>query len=408
MNGASQIGGNNLFLLCRAKGVRWGKVYGFLVLRINKMRFFRQKFLLLFLLVFCESMFLMAEDEKKLIKSIVWEQKLATGSSANHLNYEAAIGGLFMAHENMTGLPLSPSKLGAVGLKVDTAAGAGLSTPLPLVRAVIESLERRGFERSAILILDYSAFNLKAAGFLEEAGCAERGAVGQFAGCPVLALDSFAHFEREWFYDSPIPPLLKDQAREQNPYGQELITEEDLGLRKSFLPIPLMFEVDFWINLAVGVEDPILGVEATLANASLFNVSNHRRFYTNQSAAAVAIAEISAIPELREKLYLNFLSLERYQFIGGPQFDAYYARSKPLLWMSDDPVALDRMLLALINRERRENGFEEISQPNLQLDYAAKIGLGTNDLSAIEKRYLREAEESIGTRAFRFSIPTKN
>jgi len=66
------------------------------------------------------------------------------------------------------------------------------------------------------------------------------------------------------------------------------------------------------------------------------------------------------------------------------------------------------MLLALINRERRENGFEEISQPNLQLDYAAKIGLGTNDLSAIEKRYLREAEESIGTRAFRFSIPTKN
>ena len=167
-----------------------------------------------------------------------------------------------------------------------------------------------------------------------------------------------------------------------------------------------MFEVDFGMNLAVGVEDPILGVEATLANASLFNVSNHRRFYTNQSAAAVAIAEISAIPELREKLYLNFSRWSVINLLGAPN-------SMPIT-LVPSPCFGCRMIqspsinaLGFDQRERRENGFEE-QQPNLQLDYAAKIGLGTNDLAAIEKRYLREAEESSATRAFRLSIPTKN
>lgn len=349
-------------------------------------------------------MFLMAEDEKK---SIVWEHELEIRPKEYDASYEHSVEVLLEAHEKSRGIALRPGKQGSIGLKVDTSSGAGLSTPLPLVRALIQSLERRGFERSSILILDYSAHNLKAAGFLEKTRSEKLPALSFFAGCPVLALDSFDHYEREWFYDSPIPPLLKDQVMEQNLYSQELISEEDSGLRKSFLPIPLLFEVDFWINLAVGVDDPILGFEGALANASLFNVSNHRRFYVNQSSAAVAIAEILAIPELRNKLYLHFLSLERYQFIGGPQFNAYYARSKPTLWMSDDPVALDRMLMALINQERRENGFEEIAQPNLQLDYASTIGLGTQDRAAIEKRTLRDASQSSASRSSKLLIPIK-
>lgn len=407
MNRACQKCENNLFSLCRVVCARWGIICSSLVLIINKFRYLSQKYLVLFLLVFCESMFLIAEDEKNSIKSIVWEHELEIGSTEFGLSYEPSVEALLRAHEKSTGVFLRPGNLGAVGLKVDTAAGAGLSTPLPLVRAVIESLEGRGFERSDILILDYSGFDLKAAGFLEESESAEPGVLGFFAECPVLALDSFTHFEREWFYDSPIPPLLKDQALEQNLYNQESIREVDSELRKSFLPIPLLFEVDFWMNFAVGADDPVLGFEGALANASLFNVSNHRRFYTNQSAAAVAIAEISAIPELRQRLTLHFLSLERYQFIGGPQFNAYYTRSKPVLWMSDDPVALDQMLMTLLNRERRENGFKEIVQPNLQLDYAEKIGLGSNNLATIEKRTLRKSGNWTAPRELRLPIPTK-
>ena len=75
--------------------------------------------------------------------------------------------------------------------------------------------------------------------------------------------------------------------------------------------------------------------------------------------------------------------------------------------MSDDPVALDRMLMALINQERRENGFEEIAQPNLQLDYASTIGLGTQDRAAIEKRILGDASQSSASRSSRLPMPIK-
>ena len=136
-----------------------------------------------------------------------------------------------------------------------------------------------------------------------------------------LALDSHKHFEPDWFYDSPIPPLLKDR-----PYNQgytssfsDFSNYEELPLlRKSYLPIPLLFEVDFWINLAVGLDDPVLGVDGALANASLWNVSNHLRFFANQSTVAVAVAEILGIPELNQNLVLHFVALEEFQFIGGP------------------------------------------------------------------------------------------
>ena len=46
------------------------------------------------------------------------------------------------------------------------------------------------------------------------------------------------------------------------------------------------------------------------------------------------MSEIAAIPELEERLVLNFVSLERYQFIAGPFFNSIYTRSEPRLWMS--------------------------------------------------------------------------
>ena len=97
-----------------------------------------------------------------------------------------------------------------------------------------------------------------------------------------------------------------------------------------------------------------------------------------------------AIPEVNERLIVSILSLESYQFIGGPDFNALYSRSLPILWMSDDPVAIDRYCLDLINKERRKNGFDEVSNRNPQLLYASNVGLGFFDLELIEKRQLKK------------------
>ena len=81
---------------------------------------------------------------------------------------------------------------------------------------------------------------------------------------------------------------------------------------------------------------------------------------------------------------LHFMSLDTYQFIGGPFFNSIYTRSEPKLWMSSDPVALDRSIFERINVMRRVEGFPEIYPLPQQLLFAASLGLGFLDLSQIK------------------------
>ena len=340
---------------------------------------FRILLKIVFLFVILESTLLVASDEKK---SILWEAELVDFDQ----DYSFQVDRLLKAFESERGIALKPSVIGKVGLKLDTRAGAGLSTPKGLIKGVIQALELRGFLREQIFLVDYSMHQLKEADFYEL-----NGQMAQFEGCPVYALDAFEFFDELWFYDNPVPPISKQglvEAMGDRP--KWLKKNSDFDARKSYLPMPLMFGCDFWINLAVCMDDPILGLDGALANASIWNVSNQWRFLLDSSTASVAVAEILAIPEVNERLILSILSLESYQFIGGPDFNALYSRSLPIVWMSDDPVAIDRYCLNLVNKERRKNGFDELSTRNLQLLYASNLGLGFFDLQWIEKRQLKK------------------
>lgn len=321
----------------------------------------------------------------KAAHGLVWEVNLAPNK-----DYFKEVEALLAAYEAETGSRLAPGKRGKVGLKVNTRGGAGLSTPSALIRALIAALGVRGYKEEAIFILDYSAHDLRGAGIMPS-----RSRSGdRFEGVRILPLDSGAFYEPDWYYDSPLPPAFQQEPQLLlgGRQGDSLIqgTEE----RKSFLPAPLLFEVDFWMNLAVGVDDPALGVDGALANLTLWNVSNSRRFLVNQATASAAVAEIAAIPELAERLVLNFVSLDTYQFIGGPFFNSIYTRSEPRLWMSSDPVALDRLLFERINSRRRYEGFPEIDPLPKQLPFAASLGLGVHERGQIriESIQIKHAE----------------
>lgn len=318
---------------------------------------------------------------------IVWEAAGETRGGEPEMDYGDWVEKLLRAYETRVGERLHPADRGKVALKVNTRSGRGLSTPKELVRAVIAALKKRGFAPREILVADYSARKLRQAGFLSPQQVA-----GQtFAGSPVLAWDSGPHFDSEWFYDSPLPPSSGRGRSLGSPVdtsGSEIAgeppLEEGSSDRKSYLPMPLLFEVDFWINLAVGGHDPALGVDGALANATLWNVSNSRRFLTNEATASAAVAEIAAIPELEERMVLHFIPFEQYQFIGGPDYRSLYSRSEPRLWLSGDPVALDRLLLKKMNRQRVFQGFGELSPVPRQLPYAASLGLGISELDRIQ------------------------
>lgn len=299
--------------------------------------------------------------------------------SADH--YRAAVEALVSAFEQRSGRVLAPGPRGRVGLKVYSDSGAGLGTPLDLTRGVLDALEKRGIARANVLIVGLNEARLRDVGYLPPLS------VGgdRFEGARVIALDSGDFWEPDWFYDSPLPggeesPLV-DAATEIERAQQQFELETQ---RRSFLPVPLMFDVDFWINLPACSDHPVVGVNAALVNITLWNASNTQRFFRSPASAPAAVAEMAAIPELRAGLVFHLVSLERYQFIGGPIFNSLYTVSEPLVWLSDNPVMIDALLRDRIDQGRAETGFRGLPEDLRLIPYAEQLGLGSGNPATAE------------------------
>ena len=204
-----------------------------------------------------------------------------------------------------------------------------------------------------------------------------------FPGHQIYVLESGRFFDPVWFYDSPLPqrfdPIF---AAEQTKDDSNTSTRDQDS--KSFLATPLFLEADFWINLPIYTDHPTLGINGSLVNATLWNASNTARFFRSPANAPAAVAEMSAIPELRETWAFSIVSLQHYQFIGGPFFNSLYASSEPLLWLSRDPVMLDSLMLERINDRRKRSGFPDISEEIRTLEFAEMLGVGLRDTESVE------------------------
>jgi len=283
-------------------------------------------------------------------------------------DYQAAVDGLIGDFEKRLGKKLIPGSKRRVGLKVMTSV-AGLTTPPGLVRAVINALEARGFKPSEMFILDQSESRLRDAGFLPPTG---QDMDAGFEGVPVIAMDWGRNYDAKWNYDSPLPApdsLVQAAVRQLNNWKVKTTD------RLSLLPVPLMLDVDFWINLPVGVDQPSLGLVGALANGSVLASSNAERFLQSPDTGAVAVAEIAAIPELTRGWVFTILSLERYQYIGGPRFNSLYTESEPTVLLSANPVVLDYLLFTRMNFARTNENLPAMDQP-VFLDYARQLDLG--------------------------------
>ncbi len=313
----------------------------------------------------------------------VWAREMPSFSEEDYRN---GVESLFADFEERTQRSLAPGSERRVGLKVYTNSGPGLSTPLPLVRAVVASLENRGFRRDEIFIVDQSRFRLAQAGFLPRAGTGE---AGTFEGSRVYALETGEFFDSDWHYESPLPP--RDDFRRLPRFRVDIDEEaEAVGEdRLSYLPYPLMHEVDFWINLPMYTDHPNLGVNGALLNATLWNAGNTSRFFNSRSTGPVAVAEIAAVPELRRGWVLNLCTLQSFQYIGGPGFRSLYTSSRRELWMSADPVLLDALMVREMNAHRRDRGFREIPEYVSLLEFAEQLGVGRSDPGAAEWVRLR-------------------
>lgn len=287
--------------------------------------------------------------------------------------FTRTIPAILKRFEEMAGKNLVPGDSGKVVLKVDTNSGLGLSTPLDLTREVIRELMLRGFEPDNIFILDARQSSLRDAGYLP--ALSNMVTMGPyFDNVRVVALDSMEWKDPSWFYDSPLPREFTSRLGRELLSGFIQLDPEEA--RKSYLPAPLLTEVDFWINLPTITDHPAVGIDGTLSNASLWNISNNVRFFNSPANAPVAAAEICAIPELAERWALSIVVMRPYQFIAGPAFNANYIEFLPQIWASSDPVILDANALEHINRSRESHGFRPLPEIPDLLDFSMHLGLG--------------------------------
>ena len=318
------------------------------------------------------------DGQRDAYTAFVWEANMPSFEASA---YEDGVERLFLAFEERTGKPLVPGLRRSVGIKIDTAVGIGLSTPKPLVKAVISALRRRGFAPSELFLIDAAERPLRDSGFIPP--LSSRQPNSRFAGIPVRILDSGCCYDPVWFYESPLAPVHWEhsqvyQAEGEVPFERKSVQQE----RKSLLPKPLIDGVDFWINLPVVIDHPALGVRGSLANASLWNIGNRERFFSSKTNAPLAAAEILAIPELLANKVFTILSLEAYQYIGGPGFNAAYLGSEPLLWLSVNPGLLDALILERMNKRRIASGFRPLENIAL-LPYAENVGIGPVELQSV-------------------------
>lgn len=303
----------------------------------------------------------------------LWSTELPDLKTARERSYERAVEGLVEAFEAQLGLRIQPGQKGRVGLKVYAESGPGLATPVPLVRAMISALVRRGYKPGDIFLVGLNQLQLQTTGFLPPLG----GGPAPFPEQKVFVLESGSFYESNWFYDNPLPsrfdPFLA-QPTEAWEKDKAAALEEN---RKSFLATPLFLDADFWINLPAYSDHQVLGVNGALVNATLWNASNTARFFRSQSNAPAAVAEMSAIPELRQTWLFTIASLELYQFVGGPWFNSLYTASEPTLLLGTDPVMMDSYMGRKIDARREAAGFKPISDDIRTLEFAEKLGVGT-------------------------------
>lgn len=296
-------------------------------------------------------------------KLLLIEQKLG---GFDDKDYAAAIEKTLGEFESRTGVALRPSDLRRCGLKLSSESGAGLATPKPLVRAVTAALMRRGFSQSAITLGDAKAESLRQAGFLPALTTQSQ----TFEGFPVAAWDMFA---TDWAKESQLRyenQVLPRPGAQDVPWGDA---------RVSVLPKTLVDQVDFWINLPVLSDSKSLGVHGAMASASLGNMVNSERFLDNPFNASKAAVEVCAIPKLAKRNVLTILSLERYQVLGGPSFDASWTRSEKTLLSSANPVIIDFIGLQKINAGRASGNVAAIhpEPPVFATANSGEIRLGT-------------------------------
>ena len=231
-----------------------------------------------------------------------------------------------------------------VALKVNSSGGPLLSTSKTIADAVVERLAGLGISRDNMVIYDRTDGMLAACGYKLNTG----------AGLKSGGVEG--HWE--------------DKTVAQ-------------GAFRGKLPVILGF-CSAIVNLPILKDAGGAGITVSMKN-HFGTISNPSQCHGN--GCDPYIADVNAIPGIRDKQRLIVCDATSACFEGGPAADPRYIWQPNALLVGKDPVALDTVGMTMIDEKRTQQGLPTLAaagrQPK-QLASAAARGLGTNELGQID------------------------
>lgn len=264
-----------------------------------------------------------------------------------------------------------------VGIKVASAPGDVSGTHVEVVHAVSRGLQSAGVSPQNIIVWDRNEEDLVNAGYSKTS--------------PFYQLrwtDPTDGYDEEAPISAPVLGKLiwgdSRFGRREGMRMEDLLSSGDQLSSTSYFARVLTREVTKVINVPSMCDSFMTGINGAIANVTLWNVDNWRRFIKPPTYGDPYLAEIYVDPRVREKVVLTLIDGLTLQFAGGPVPNPNFARRNFTIYASDDPVALDATVLRTLEEYRNGNKLPPIGDMAGHVESAGAMGLGRYYESEIE------------------------
>ncbi len=298
-----------------------------------------------------------------------------------------------------------------VGIKISATGGDLGSTHRAVVDAIIDGLRDAGVPAGNIVVWDRDAAGLRTAGYLDYRGrstlpCAVQGIEPRLGYDPKENYTAPQLGKLIWgdldFRGNPVPadlmlradepeidPLAPHPAAPPEPRSKnaQALAEQNLSSVSHYCTV-LSRRVTKIVNVPIFSDNYYCGLAGALYNVTIPNVDNWRRLVAPPQFGVTAIPELYSDPRLGGKIVLNITDGLVAQIAGGPYFSPLYARSYGTLYASRDAVALDSVVLRLLEGWRVQAKLPALGEMANHVKTAGDIGLGNYEPAKIDLRSL--------------------
>lgn len=268
-------------------------------------------------------------------------------------------------------------KSDTVGIKVAAAGGKFGGTRAEVALAIAEGLAAIGLPRERIVIWDRQLSDLLAAGFRKDD-----------PRYRLVAIDPATGYDKKSEVSAPVLGKLiwGDSGFDDRSGGRfaDLLESGDQLSSRSYYSRVISREVTRIINVPSLTDSFLTGVNGALANLTLPNLDNWRRFTKPPAFGDPYLAEIYADGIIRDKVVLTLLDGLVAQYAGGPFPNPGFTVDQLTLYASKDPVAIDATARRLLDELRKPSKLPPLGPMTQWLESAQTLGLGLADPDRID------------------------